>query len=394
MVDSGGNFMKDDIIVVGSGFAGSIIARLFAEEGKKVRLIERRNHIAGNMYDFVSEDGIRIQKYGPHTFHTNMEHVYNYVNQFCDLEKYHLKCEAVIKGNSTPSPFNFKTIDQYYSAEEAEKLKRKLVAKYGNESATVLEMLNSHDEDIKGYAQFLFENDYSKYTAKQWGVKPEEIDPSVLKRVPIVFNYKDTYFYDKYEALPKNGFTNLFQNILSHPLITVELNKDAIDDMSFEEKEQKVYFEGNDSLIIFTGAIDELFDYKFGQLPYRSLYFEYEKMDVKSYQSVAIIAHPEEVPYTRITEYTKLPFQDVGNKTVIAKEYSILYNKQNEKGNEQYYPVLTDESNRLYIKYKDYADKFNNLVLCGRLAEFKYYNMDAVIDRTLSVFREIKSKYL
>lgn len=380
--------MEDELIIVGSGFAGSILARLFAEQGKKVTVLERRNHIAGNMYDFIDEDGIRIQKYGPHTFHTNIESVYEFVTRFCELEPYRLKCEAVIDGEPTPTPFNYKTIEQFYKPEEAVALKKKLVGFYKRESATVLEMLNCEDDDIRHYAEFLFAKDYSLYTAKQWGKKPEEIDPSVLRRVPIVFNYNDTYFYDKYEGVPANGFTELFENLLKNDNINVVLNCDAMDHISFAGS--KVLFDGEEKTIIFTGPIDELFEYKFGKLPYRSLYFEYEKYPVKDYQNVAIVAHPANAPYTRITEYTKLPYQSVGEKTVIAKEYSVEYSKDNEKGNEPYYPVLTEDSQKIYADYLEYSKKFTNLILCGRLADFKYYNMDLVIDRTLKLYEKIK----
>lgn len=379
---------SNEIIVVGAGFAGSVMARLFAEQGNRVKIVERRDHIAGNMYDYV-EDGIRIQRYGPHTFHTNMSHVYDFLARFCTLDAYQLKCEAVIDGVPTPSPFNFKTIDQFCSEEKAKLLKRKLVRFYGCESATVLEMLNCEDQDIRKWAEFLYAKDYQPYTAKQWGKMPEEIDSSVLKRVPVVFNYKDTYFYDKYEAIPRNGFTDLFKKMLRHPNIQVELNTDALMCIEFNTADGKVVYDGKESLVIFTGAIDELFGYRYGYLPYRSLYFEYEKHSFKSYQGSAIVAHPTNAPYTRITEYTKLPYQNVGDRTVIVKEYSVAYAKENERGNEPFYPVLTDESQKTYTAYKEYAEKYSNLVLCGRLADFKYYNMDMVINRTFQVFKEI-----
>lgn len=373
------------IIVVGAGFAGSIMARFYAESGKQVYLMEKRKHIAGNMYDYKDQFGIRIQKYGPHVFHTNSEKAYSFLTRFCDLKEYRLKCETVIEDVSTPSPFNFKTIDQFYEAEEAKKLKEKLIEYYKRESATVFEILNCEDKEIRRYARFLFEKDYKLYTAKQWGKKVEEIDPSILARVPVVFNYKDTYFYDKYEGVPAEGFTAVFQNILCHPNIHIELETDALKYIDINEEKQKVFFNGMDINIVFTGAIDELFEYKFGKLPYRSLFFEYEYFEQKDFQNVAIVAHPDKTDYTRITEYTKLPYQNMGTRTVIAKEYSVQYDKENLKGNEPYYPVLTKESIEIFEKYKEYAASFKNLITCGRLADFKYYNMDEVIDRTLGV---------
>lgn len=385
--------MSTEVVIIGSGFAGSIMARLFADDNKKVKLYEKRNHIAGNMYDYIDENGIRIQKYGPHTFHTNNKEVYEFISKFCKMEKYRLKCEAVIDNEPTPSPFNFKTIDQFYGKEDATRLKNKLLDYYGRESATVLEMLNCDETIIREYAEFLFKKDYSLYTAKQWGKKPEEIDPSVLERVPVVFNYNDTYFYDEYEAIPENGFTEIFENMLNHPNIEVQLNTDALKHIRFDKEKGKILFDGEDIPVFFTGPIDELFNNEYGKLPYRSLYFEYETLDTDSYQNVAIVAHPADAEYTRITEYTKLPFQEVGKKTVIAKEYSVEYDKDNEKGNEPYYPILTDESKEIYSKYLELSKKYNNLYLCGRLADFKYYNMDQVIDRTLKLYQSIKNDF-
>ena len=383
--------MYNEIIIVGSGFAGSVMARLFAEAGKRVRLLERRNHIAGNMYDYTDDNGIRIQQYGPHTFHTNIDRVYAFLRQYCVFDEYHLKCEAMIDGVATPSPFNFKTIDQFYPAQEAQKLKSRLLEYYKRESATVLEMLSSEDRDIRAYAQFLFDKDYKLYTAKQWGLAPEEIDPLVLRRVPIVFNYKDTYFYDKYEGIPQNGFTALFENLLHHPNITMQLGVNALEFLQVQEQDRVVLFDGQSVPIIYTGAIDELFGYRYGRLPYRSLYFEYERLPQKRFQNAAIVAHPADAACTRIAGYTKLPYQEVGEETVIAREYSVLYDPHNQRGNEPYYPVLTEDSKRMYELYKQYANRFSNLVLCGRLADFKYYNMDMVVNHTLSVFEQISN---
>ena len=372
-----------DVVIVGAGFSGSIIARFFAEKNMKVLLCEKRSHIAGNMYDYINEDGIRIQKYGPHTFHTNNERVYNYIKNYTELEPYTLKCFAIINGIETPSPFNFKTIDQFYSYDDANRLKEKLLNKYPNGQATVLELLNDLDNDIKDYAYFLFENDYRPYTAKQWGLDPKDIDPYVLRRVPVIFNYRDTYFNEKYEGIPNNGFTNLFEKILNHKNIDIKLNCDALKHISFLDN--KALFDNKEKKIIYTGPIDELFDYKFGELPYRSLDFKFETINCKNYQNVAIVAHPKDAEYTRITEYTKLPYQNVGNKTVIAKEYSLDYNKHKDKGKEPYYPIVTEESKKIYSDYLEYSKKYFNLVLCGRLADFKYYNMDVVINRALEI---------
>lgn len=379
-----------DYIVVGAGLAGGILARKLAENNnKKILIVERRNHIAGNTYDYIDDHGVKVQKYGPHVLHTNNEKVYEFITQFCEPIDYKTKCEAVIEGISTPSPFNFKTIDQFYSKDEAKKLKTKLLDYYNHRSSvTVVEMLESNDRDIRGFAEFLFEKDYRPYTAKQWNLKPEEIDPSVLKRVPIVLSYGDTYFYDKYEFIPKNGFEKMYQELVNHSNITISLGVDALKHISFDTNE--VLYDGEKVSIIYTGAIDELFEYKFGILPYRSLKFDYKSIKSDSFQNVAIVAYPQADGYTRITEYTKMPFQNCEGWTCAAYEYPVSYDKTSKIGNEPYYPVLTEESQSTYKKYFNHSKKYKNLILCGRLADFKYYNMDQVILRTLELYEEME----
>ena len=383
-----------DYVIVGAGLAGGIIARKLAEEkGKKILILERRNHIAGNTYDFVDESGIKIQKYGPHVLHTNSDEVYSFISKYCTPIDYRTKCEAVIDGISTPSPFNFKTIDQFYSVADATELKKKLAEYYcGRGTVTIVELLDSEDEDISGFARFLFEKDYRLYTAKQWGIDPEKIDVSVLKRVPVVLSYGDTYFYDKYEFMPKNGFENMYQNLISHKNISVQLNTDALKHIVVDNNNKRILYDGIVTNIIYTGAIDELFSYKYGILPYRSLFFKYMHLEKKDFQPVAIVAYPQVEDYTRVTEYTKMPYQDVGQQTCVAYEYPMEYDKNSNTGNEPYYPVLTDNSKAIYNMYKKYSEMFHNLTLCGRLADFKYYNMDQVILRALDIYSELEEK--
>lgn len=381
-----------DYIIVGAGLTGGILARKLAENSKKrVLIVERRNHIAGNTYDFEDKHGIKTQMYGPHVLHTNSDVVYNYITQFCEPINYRTKCEAVIDGVSTPSPFNFKTIDQFYNKEDAKRLKEKLLAYYDNRpSVTVVEMLESKDNDIREFAEFLFEKDYKLYTAKQWNLQPEEIDPSVLKRVPIVLSYGDTYFYDKYEFMPKEGFIEMYKKIIDYPGIEVQLGVEALDYLSIDYENKIIKWDGEAANIIYTGAIDELFNYRFGLLPYRSLYFMYENVEKNSFQDVAIVAYPQVKGYTRITEYTKMPFQNCNGWTNAVYEYPVAYDKNSDRGNEPYYPVITYESNKVFNKYKALADTFENLILCGRLADFKYYNMDQVIIRTLELYEAME----
>lgn len=381
--------MKDRVLIIGCGIAGSVAARYFAEErGFQVNMWERRNHIGGNIYDYVDEHGIRVHRYGPHIFHTNSKEVYEYICKYGDWEPYKLVCGAVMDGICTPTAFNFKTVDLFYSTEQAEKIKQHIKEKFGNrDSATVCELLECDDPVIQGYAQFLFDKDYSLYTAKQWGISPKEIDTSVLKRVPIRFSYEEAYFADEYQVMPKDGYTRFIQNILNHNNIKVELNIEALKHLSIEGNTLCVDNMPVDYPVIYTGPVDELFGFKKGKLPYRSLRFEWKHEDLDSFQDMAVVAYPQAKDFTRITEYKKLPKQTCGG-TTYAIEYPLPYKPENIDM-EPYYPVLTEDSQIMYGQYREAADAIKNLYCCGRLADFKYYDMDKAIEHTLTFLRNI-----
>lgn len=377
-----------DVLVVGCGLTGGVIARELAEQGRKVTVWDRREHIGGNMYDYVDEHGILVHKYGPHTFHTKDKSLYDYMCRFGEWKKYKLTCGAMIKGKFTPTPFNFQTIDDFYDSEEAGKLKNELSAYFdGREFATVLEVLGANNDMISAYGQFLFAHDYSLYTAKQWGIAPEQVDPSILKRVPLRFSYEEGYFDDAYQVMPKTTYVDWFRNLLDHPNITVELGVEALEHLSVEDGKLLLDGVACDIPVVYTGALDELFSQSEGSLPYRSLRFEWHYEDVESKQPYPVTAYPEAEGYTRITEYKKLPMQDVKG-TTYAVEYPLIY-KPGE-GMEPYYPVLTEESQQKAAVYKSMADSITNLYPCGRLADFKYYNMDQALARALDVLKEIK----
>lgn len=372
-----------EYIVVGAGLTGAVIARHLAEKGHLVTVVERRRHVGGNLYDEEDENGYLIQRYGPHIFHTNSQRVYDYVKKYADWDDYSLECMVYMRGKYTPSPFNFKTVDDYYPWEKAAAIKASLRAKFGGRaSAGILEMLESDDETVREYGNFLYENDYKLYTAKQWGIPPEKIDKSVLRRVPVLFSYERGYFSDRYQCLPRGGYTKFIENILNHKNIKLLLNTEASSFISI--KRGKIFICGKESskTVIYTGAADELLDAEYGVLPYRSLRFEYRTEECDSFQPAAVVAYPEAVSYTRITEYTKLPYRKTHGKTVIAVEYPIRYKSGN---GEPYYPVPTKESSELYEKYRKALKKIPNLILCGRLGDFKYYNMDAAILRALEL---------
>ena len=379
-----------DCLVIGCGLSGSVVARYLSDLGIKVTIWEQRNHIGGNMFDYVDEYGILVHKYGPHTFHTNNKALIEYIRRFGEWEEYKLTCMAEIDGKTTPTPFNFQTIDDYYPIGEANELKRRIREAFGNrETATVVELLEHSDEMIRGYAKFLFDKDYSLYTAKQWGVPPSEIDPSVLKRVPLRFSYDVGYFDDKYQVMPKVSYTDFFKKLLDHSNISLVLNVEALERLSISDDGQNLLIDGNiaDFPVVYTGALDELFGCTEGKLPYRSLRFEWIHEDIDSFQDAPVVAYPQAEDFTRITEYKKLPVQKV-NGTTYAVEYSQPYALGTKA--EPYYPVLTEESQRLYEKYRQRADLISNLYYCGRLADFKYYNMDQALERALAVCTNIE----
>lgn len=377
----------EKVLVIGAGLSGAVIGRHLAEKGVKVDIWEKRSHIAGNMYDYEDDHGFLVQKYGPHTFHTIKKELYEYMCRYEDWQDYKLTCGAVWDGKYTPTPFNFTTIDTFYPEEKAEELKQHLLQAFkGRSTATVVEVLGNEDPLIREYAEFLFRNDYAPYTAKQWGVSPEEIDPSVLARVPLRFSYDTGYFDDPYQVMPMHSFTRFFENLLHHPNIHVELGQDALKRMEIKDNQVMVDGRPFEGLVVYTGPIDELFHLQYGKLPYRSLRFEWKYSDKDSIQDAPVVAYPQEKGFTRITEYKKLPVQDKPGSSY-AVEYPLPY--EEGKDMEPYYPVLTKESQEQYGRYKALADKVPQLICCGRLADFKYYNMDQALDRALEICKKL-----
>ena len=374
-------------LIVGCGLTGAVIARELAERGREVEIWERRSHIGGNMYDYVDAHGFLVQKYGPHAFHTTEKGLFEYVCRFEQWEEYHLTCGAVWDGKYTPTPFNFKTIDTFYPPEAAARLKGKLKEAFaGRDSAAVVEVLGHPDAEIRGYAAYLFEKDYAPYTAKQWGVSPEGIDPSVLKRVPLRFSYGEGYFDDAYQAMPRHSYSRFFENLLDHPKISVKLGVEALERLAV--REDRLWLDGRpvEHPVVYTGALDELFGCVYGRLPYRSLRFEWRHTEAESVQEAPVVAYPQAEGYTRITEFKKLPVQDKPGSSY-ALEYPLPY-REGEKL-EPYYPVLTKESQAQYAKYEALAQKIPFLTCCGRLADFKYYNRDQALNRALAVGKNL-----
>ena len=385
-----------DLIVVGSGFCGSIIARLSAEEcGKHVLILERRNHIAGNMYDHLDENGFLIQDYGPHIFHTDEDHIANFVRRFSEWIPFQVRYGVEIDGKYISAPFGFQAIRQMYPASKAEELIECLRKNYrGRESVPIFELFSHREQQLASFANDLYEKDYRPYAAKQWNLDPSELDSSVIARMPVILSDRVHYFDTKYEMLPKDGYTSFFERMLSHPLIDVQLNTDACKFLNFDFEKKSVYYEDKiiHNPIVFTGTLADIFE-KETLLPYRSLYFRYETMDIEEYQPVAIMTYPQTHDYIRTTEYSKFSNNTPKDKTVVAFEYPAYFQRDAVLGSEPYYPILTQENIQKNARLVEGARVFINLIPCGRLADYKYYNMDQAILRAFEVFSTIKQCY-
>lgn len=378
------------IIVVGSGFSGSIIAREIAEElDVDVVVVESRNHIAGNMYDEYDEHGILIHKYGPHVVVTNYWDIIKYLMKFSDMYKHVVKEISFIDGQYVRLPYNFESIQQLIGEEKAEVLINKLRKEFaGRDRVPVIEIADSKDEDIAAFGHLLFEKSYRTYCSKFWDIPVDQLDTSIMNRVPMAMNYDERYMNKDFQFLPADGYTKLFENMLKHPRITVRLNENANDHLKFESDEI-FYDDEKVDILVYTGAIDEMFGVKYGELPYRSLDIKYEWFDKDRIYPEEIVSYPQAAGYTRRTEYKFLmKDKDKCSGTTIATEYPIAYKKGQQIS--PFYPVITQETKERYQKYLNDAGAYKNLFLCGRLAEFKYYNMDDCIMRAFSVANSIK----
>ncbi|MBQ6131712.1 MAG: UDP-galactopyranose mutase [Selenomonadaceae bacterium] len=375
-----------DVVIIGAGMAGAVLAERFAAHGKKVLVIERRQHVAGNCYDELDANGILIHKYGPHLFHTDDAQIWEYLSRFTQWHLYFHRVKAVIDGKPVPIPFNFNTLREVFPASLADKLEAALLKnfEYGKK-VPILELKKSADADLQFLADFVYEKIFLHYSEKQWGLSPEKIDGAVTARVPIFVGRDDRYFNDRFQAVPARGYTQLIANMLDHKNIKLLLNTDFHEVMELRGDFIYLFRKRFKGRLIYTGQLDELFNKKFGTLSYRSIDMKFETVDAENFQAAPVVNYPNNYDFTRITEFKQIhPAQTP--RTTILKEFPQEYVAGK---NEPYYPIFTDEARATYKKYSAELAKFKNITAVGRLAEYRYYDIDDVIKRALEVFAEL-----
>ncbi len=379
-----------DSIVIGAGVAGGVIARELAERcNKKVLVIEQREHIAGNCYDEYDENGILIHTYGPHIFHTNKKRVYEYLSRFTKWYPYSHEVVANVYGTYLPVPFNLNSLYQVYGEEKEKELEEKLKNTYGDGArVSILTLKENEDEEIQKVADYVYENVFLHYTMKQWGQTPDEIDPSVMNRVPVLISRDNRYFQDTWQGMPLDGYTKMFEAILNHENIEVQVGKKAQERISFTNDQillDGVPFSGE---VIYTGPVDELFEFQYGRLPYRTLHFTFEHFEEDYVQTHGVVNYTVNESYTRITEFKHMTGQKEKG-TTIMKEYPSTYT--GEEGEIPYYAILNEENRANYEKYCKMLEKYDNIYLLGRLAEYQYYNIDAMVEKALELADKLGS---
>ncbi len=377
-----------DSIVIGAGIAGSVTARQLAEKGnQKVLVVEKRDHIGGNCYDRPDDYGILVHEYGPHIFHTNMEDVFAFLSRFTEWNLYENGHQVVanVDGRLIPVPFNLNTLHMVYEKDLADTLEKKLIDAYGEGSRVpIMKLRENPDPQIQAIAQYVYENVFLKYTMKQWGQTPDEISPEVTGRVPVLISYDNRYFQDQYQGVPADSFTEMFARMLDHENITVRTGTDAKEILEFGEETIRLEGQEFKGHVIFTGALDELYDCRYGRLPYRSLRFAFEHLAQDDFQDGhSVVNYTVSEDFTRITEFKYLTRQKDTDGTTIIREYPFAYT--GAPGEIPYYAIMNPDNQALYQKYKALSDRLTNMHLLGRLAEYQYYNIDVMTKKALEL---------
>lgn len=377
-----------DSVIIGAGVAGCVAARNLAESGRKVLVLEQRDHIGGNCYDEKDEHGILIHKYGPHIFHTKEQKAYDYLSRFTDWYAFGHEVVANVHGKLIPVPFNLNTLHMVYEQEKADALEKKLIDAFGLESRVPILKLREHeDPEIREIADYVYENIFLHYTMKQWGQTPEQIDPAVTGRVPVLISHDNRYFQEPWQGMPLHGYTLMFEKMLDHENITVETGVDARSRVTFSEGSVSLDGQAFTGDLIYTGPLDELFDCRFGRLPYRSLRFDFEYYDKPDYQGHSVVNYTVSEDFTRITEFKYLTGQKAEGTTIV-KEYPFAYT--GAEGEIPYYSIANEANQKLYEQYRGLVEHIPNVWLLGRLAEYKYYNIDAMVLKALELTDKIK----
>ncbi len=377
-----------DYIIVGAGLSGSVMAERIASQLKKrVLIIEQRNHIAGNCYDYYNEDGLLIHKYGPHIFHTENKQVWDYLSQFTEWHLYQHQVLASVDGDLLPIPFNLNSLERVFSNEIANKISKKLIDQYGYDSKlSVLQLRENNDPDLKMLADFVYEKVLLNYTNKQWGLRPEDIEDYVMRRVPIFISRDNRYYQDEYQGIPKHGYSRLFENMLRHPNIKIMLNTDYRELVTVNHHTKQIKFMGQifEGHLIYTGKIDELFDFCYGDLPYRSIDFKVETVYQDKFQEVGTINYPNDYDFSRVTEMKHLTGQ-IHRHTAIMQEFP----KGCTRKDVPYYPVPQATNLELFERYHELSLSYPNITLLGRLAEYRYHDMHTAVMIALDKFNQV-----